>query len=121
MAGKGGKLSYAGSEACRECHRAIYDSWRQTGMSAMLRPFGEGAGLADFSQPSEFTDTDGKAVVRMGGGSRPYFEFAADGGWKATAWRTPSDRSGSRRMRRARRTVASTCFRSSTARCGAPG
>lgn len=79
---KGDPLRYAGSDACKDCHRAAYDSWRQTGMSAMLRPLRDAALLADFSRETEFTDPASGATVRTGGGGEPYFEFAGPAGWK---------------------------------------
>ena len=69
---------FAGSEACKTCHDAVYDAWRKTGMASMLRPIAQATILADFSQPIEYSDT-----VRMGGGSRPYFEMPqSNGAWK---------------------------------------
>ncbi|MDE3166235.1 MAG: hypothetical protein KGN36_10540 [Acidobacteriota bacterium] len=76
----GPRLRYAGSEACAACHRAAYDSWRATGMGAMLRPIADTAPLADFSRESEFTDPVSGAKVRTGGGRHPYFEFSAPAG-----------------------------------------
>ncbi len=77
-------LKFAGSEACRGCHEAVYGAWRKTGMSAMLRPISDARLLADFSQPMEFEGQGGKPAVRAGGGSKPFFEFAMPGGgaWK---------------------------------------
>lgn len=78
---KSAALPYAGSAACERCHHQVYESWRLTGMGAMLRPLTEATLLADFSQQSEFRGLD-RAVVRFGGRSGPHFEFAAPGGWK---------------------------------------
>jgi predicted CXXCH cytochrome family protein len=74
---------YAGSEACRECHSEIYESWRKTGMSRMLQPAAGAKILADFSSAVDFRDRTGRVVARTGGGARPYFEFESPGaGWK---------------------------------------
>ncbi len=32
-----GKSEYVGSEACKQCHKAVYDSWKQTYHSKMVR------------------------------------------------------------------------------------
>ncbi len=78
----GRREKFAGSEACSTCHAKVYESWRATGMAAMLRQVADAAVLADFSRVHEFRGADGLVKVRTGGGSRPYMEFArADGGW----------------------------------------
>ncbi len=73
---------FAGSEPCRECHGAVYDSWRKTGMARMLQSAQHAIILADFSIVTEFRDRTGRVMARAGGGLRPYFEFEAPGGWK---------------------------------------
>ncbi|MCC6366913.1 MAG: hypothetical protein IT165_25615 [Bryobacterales bacterium] len=71
------RARFAGSEACKTCHKAIYESWQSTGMAAMLHPVREAEILADFSQLTQWDQ------VRMGGGDKPYFEFLVEGGaWK---------------------------------------
>jgi predicted CXXCH cytochrome family protein len=40
---------YAGSAACRDCHSRIYESWKSTGMSKMLRPYDAADIIGDFS------------------------------------------------------------------------
>jgi tetratricopeptide (TPR) repeat protein len=45
---------YAGSEACRGCHGAIYSAWSQTGMSKMLRPYAAANVIGDFDTNNEF-------------------------------------------------------------------
>jgi predicted CXXCH cytochrome family protein len=75
------RAGYAGSAACRGCHQFEYETWRQTGMARMLRPYQKENIIGDFSPGSEFKD-DG-SVVRMGSDSRPYFEVQdSDGQWQ---------------------------------------
>ena len=73
---------FAGSESCKPCHSAIYESWSATGMAKMLRPLPDANVLADFSVTHEFRDGAGIVKIRTGGGERPYFEFLASGAWK---------------------------------------
>jgi hypothetical protein len=74
---------FAGSESCKPCHIAIYESWSATGMARMLRPLPDANVLADFSLTNEFRDSAGSIKIRTGGGVRPYFEFPTSGGaWK---------------------------------------
>jgi predicted CXXCH cytochrome family protein len=74
---------YTGSAACRECHKAEYDSWRQTGMGRMLRPYRRENVFGDFRTGTEFRSESGSVVARMGFGPRPYMEIlSADGGWR---------------------------------------
>lgn len=72
------RAGYAGSAACRDCHQFEYETWRQTGMAKMLRPYQKENIIGNFSPGSEFKD-DG-SVVQMGSDSRPYFEVQDSGG-----------------------------------------
>jgi predicted CXXCH cytochrome family protein len=94
---------YAGSEACRGCHDAIYREWMQTGMSKMLRPYSPQNVVGDFQRDNEFfLDDDaeylnGKLSVTRGQnrvrfarmvlrGGRHYFDIEqADGKWHSYA------------------------------------
>ena len=77
------KEEFAGSASCQPCHRAIFESWRQTGMAKMLRPREGARLLADFSQTVEFRNSTGDTEVRIGGNGQPFFEFRApDKSWK---------------------------------------
>jgi predicted CXXCH cytochrome family protein len=74
---------FAGSQSCKPCHNAIFESWRATGMAMMLRPTPSANILADFSRTNEFRDGAGNIKIRTGGGDLPYFEFPdSGGGWK---------------------------------------
>jgi len=75
------RAGYAGSGACRNCHPTEYQTWRQTGMSRMLRPYQQENIIGEFSPGSEFNE-DG-TVIRLGTDSRPYFELKdGDGHWR---------------------------------------
>lgn len=68
--------SYAGSDSCRDCHTAIFDSWKQTGMARMFREFEPANVLGNFESRSEFKAEDGVVVGRVGTlRGRPYMEF----------------------------------------------
>ena len=41
--------SYAGSEACRECHAPIYERWQATGMARMFRAYRAADVIGDFA------------------------------------------------------------------------
>ncbi len=71
--------SYAGSSSCVTCHRREYESWQQTGMSRMLRPFKPENIIGDFSPAAPFRGDHGE-VVRMGQDKRPFFEIRMDNG-----------------------------------------
>ncbi|MGA8599705.1 MAG: cytochrome c3 family protein [Bryobacteraceae bacterium] len=74
---------YAGSAACQECHKAEYDSWRQTGMGRMLRPYQRENVFGDFRNGTEFKDESGSVVARMGFSARPYMEIRSiNGVWQ---------------------------------------
>jgi predicted CXXCH cytochrome family protein len=73
-------LKFAGSESCKTCHAAVYEAWRNTGMSAMLRPIAVARVLADFTKIVEFRDPRGEVAIRIGGGDHPFFEFPRAGG-----------------------------------------
>jgi predicted CXXCH cytochrome family protein len=71
------KEEFAGSESCRPCHKAVFESWQQTGMAKMLRPRQEAGLLADFSRTIEIGE------ARIGGAGRPWFEIRTpDKSWK---------------------------------------
>lgn len=72
---------YSGSAACQSCHRHEYDTWRQTGMSRMLREYRPENLMGNFSPGAEFRDESGQVVIRMGIDKRPYFEFSHGGSW----------------------------------------
>jgi len=66
---------YAGSEACRDCHQRTYDSWQQTGMARMFRPYSSENVLGDFND-KEFQGARGSPTVRMKTETgQHYFEF----------------------------------------------
>jgi tetratricopeptide (TPR) repeat protein len=68
---------YAGSDACRACHSAVFQSWQASGMARMFRQFKPENALAGFGKPSGYDD------LRTVSGDRPAFEFLAPGsGWK---------------------------------------
>ena len=75
---------YAGSNSCRECHSAIFDSWKQTGMAKMFRRFEPENTFGDFGSQVEFKTQDGVTVGRVGAhGDRPYMEFRdSQGQWQ---------------------------------------
>lgn len=68
---------YAGPEACKTCHTREYDTWRQTGMARMLRPYESVNIIGDFSPGASYRE-GGDTLVRMGFDSKPYFEIRAD-------------------------------------------
>ncbi|MXY69971.1 MAG: hypothetical protein F4Y47_15670 [Acidobacteriia bacterium] len=79
--------SYAGSDSCRDCHTAIFDSWKQTGMARMFREFEPANILGNFESRSEFRTEDGVTVGRVGTlGDRPYMEFRDDQGQWQRHW-----------------------------------
>jgi predicted CXXCH cytochrome family protein len=67
--------AYAGSEACIQCHRREFDSWRQTGMAKMLQPFSAENIIGDFRPGAEFRNERGELLVRMGDDGRPFFDL----------------------------------------------
>ena len=90
---------YAGSSACKQCHRDVYENWSQTGMARMFRPYQPQNVIGDFSRNNEYSTgadfkylhgqftitpgTDGelfsRMVVRDG---RHYFDIRQpDGQW----------------------------------------
>ena len=70
---------YAGSSSCAPCHGREYESWRQTGMSRMLRPYKAENIMGDFSPGTQYRGDDG-AVIRLGNDGRPFFEMSASDG-----------------------------------------
>lgn len=47
---------YAGSEACRECHVRVYESWQSTGMARMFRAYRSAEIIGDFSGRQTVSD-----------------------------------------------------------------
>ena len=77
----GQPANYAGSDSCRDCHAAIFDSWKQTGMARMFREFEPANVVGDFESQLAFKTADGVTVGRVGThGERPYMEFRDDQG-----------------------------------------
>jgi len=74
--------SYVGSSSCAPCHGREYESWRQTGMSRILRPYKAENIMGDFSPGTEYRGDDG-AVIRMGNDGRPFFEMPGSDGHPA--------------------------------------
>jgi predicted CXXCH cytochrome family protein len=74
---------YAGSETCAGCHAREYQSWRQTGMGRMLRPYRPELVSGDFSGSFVFTDSRGAPAVRMfiDRGKHFFSMPIADGAW----------------------------------------
>ncbi|MGH9630387.1 MAG: multiheme c-type cytochrome [Bryobacteraceae bacterium] len=77
------RVIYAGSQACRRCHRQEHDSWQFTGMARMLRPWSEESVLGDFTEPTRFGDATGQPLARMRtAGRRHWIELRREsGGW----------------------------------------
>ena len=70
---------YAGSEACRDCHRAIYEKWQASPMHRMTRaaqgadvkaPFEEGAQVAMGGDVARISMEDGARIVRISSSRR---------------------------------------------------
>ena len=76
---------YAGSQACRSCHAAIYESWQQSGMGRMFRSYRPANVIADFRSNNQFSDTSGAIVARMTTkGDKCYFTIReASGNWNS--------------------------------------
>lgn len=72
---------YAGPEACKACHATQYESWRKTGMARMLRPYQPENVAGNFSEGSEYKESDSD-VIRMGTNGRPYFDVLTQGKWE---------------------------------------
>ena len=73
--------NYAGSIACRACHQAVYDSWKQTGMAKMFQHYEPANVLGDFSERIEFKAENGLGALRLGlDQGRHYMEVADAGG-----------------------------------------
>jgi predicted CXXCH cytochrome family protein len=75
---------YAGSEACRDCHKAEHTSWQATGMGRMFRAYRPQDVIGDFTSGQTVPDDAGKpvarAVIRDG---RHYMEIRDGDGWKS--------------------------------------
>lgn len=68
--------TYAGSEACWDCHREQYLTWQRTGMGQMLREYEPERVMGDFERHNQFADDTGFPIARMIlDGSRHYFEL----------------------------------------------
>lgn len=74
---------YAGSDACRNCHQEVFDSWSKTGMAQMFRPYEHGNVIGDFEVSNEYRDPAGQLLSRMFvEDGRHYFELPAGEGRK---------------------------------------
>jgi predicted CXXCH cytochrome family protein len=73
---------YAGPEACCACHATEYQTWRQTGMARMFRPYRAANIAGDFSPGTEYSENPDLGTIRMGTDKRPYFEFSSHGSWQ---------------------------------------
>jgi hypothetical protein len=76
---------YAGSGACQPCHAAIYESWQETGMGRMLRPYRPENVIGDFRINNQFSEKNGTLVARMTiNHEKHYFAIRdASGGWQS--------------------------------------
>ncbi len=71
---------YAGSNACRDCHQQVFDSWSKTGMAQMFRPYEYGNVIGDF-EANEYRDATGELLSRMFvEDGRHYFELPSGEG-----------------------------------------
>jgi tetratricopeptide (TPR) repeat protein len=74
---------YASSQACQSCHPREYQTWLQTGMARMLRPYLHENIIGNFSLGTRFRNESGETVVRMGVDAKYYFEVLdRDGVWR---------------------------------------
>jgi predicted CXXCH cytochrome family protein len=75
--------SFAGSEACVECHRREYDAWNRTGMRRMFREYRSGEVAGDFSENAVVEDGETIRSVRpVLDQGRHYLELrGASGKW----------------------------------------
>jgi tetratricopeptide (TPR) repeat protein len=74
---------YAGSQACQTCHSREYQTWLQTGMARMLRPYDPQNIMGKFSSVAAFKDESSETVIRMGVDVKHYFEILdKDGVWR---------------------------------------
>jgi len=77
------RAGYSGSAACQACHPREYSTWRQTGMSRMLRAYKPENIMGNFSENPEFKDAAGHTSVRMGVDPRPFFDVEdTSGHWQ---------------------------------------
>ena len=76
--------AYAGSQSCKSCHSAIYDSWQNSGMGRMFRPYRPENVIGDFRANNQFSDATGAVVARMSvQHDKCYFAIRdASGGWR---------------------------------------
>jgi predicted CXXCH cytochrome family protein len=77
--------SYAGSQSCRPCHAAVYESWQKTGMGRMLRPYRAENVIGDFRAKNQFSDETGAVVARAWIEHDKHYFAARD---KSGNWRT---------------------------------
>ena len=70
---------YTGSESCRHCHEAEYDSWRRTLHVQMTRPIAEARVVGDFS-PGTRIEQDGRAYTMESRGGKYFISIARNGG-----------------------------------------
>jgi hypothetical protein len=79
---------YLGSESCRRCHEAEYDTWRKTLHVQMTKPIAEARVLGDFRPGTRLQDGDrayemettreGRYVISIAKRGRPAERFAVD-------------------------------------------
>ena len=79
---------YAGSAACQGCHPREHQSWSQTGMAKMLRPYRPENVIGDFTTQREFRDEKGTKVRLIREEGAHFFEIPGPGG---EAQRLPVD------------------------------
>jgi len=87
-AGRAEKMpEYAGSEACRECHKAEHAAWQATGMGRMFRTYRPENVFGDFSAKGHVIEDDGgKPVARaVLEGGKHFLEIRAGEKWNRYA------------------------------------
>jgi predicted CXXCH cytochrome family protein len=82
---KGPLGGYAGSDSCKACHASIYQSWQETGMGKMFRPFRPENAIGDFRANNQYSDGAGALVARMWAERDKYYVAIRDdaGGWRS--------------------------------------
>lgn len=70
---------YTGSESCRRCHEAEYDSWRRTLHVQMTRPVAEATVVGDFS-PGTRLEQDGRTYTMEMRGGKYFIAISRSGG-----------------------------------------
>jgi predicted CXXCH cytochrome family protein len=77
------QAGYAGSTVCQPCHTVEYENWQQTGMAKMLRAYKPQNVIGNFSAGTEYKNSAGETMIRMGNDLRPYFDVAdSHGRWE---------------------------------------